>query len=166
MAEIVLCCGKVCSGKSTFAKLLEDEYGFFHFSADQWMLHFYGEPVDRRIFELQLSSCKEMIISIAYKLLSHGHKVVLDFGFWRKTERQAACSEVLKRGHRATIIYFPVDYEKQLAYMRGRQSSPLGDHYNFTESAVRDLNRLFEEPDETEVVVSQNDYLNSLARSR
>lgn len=43
MAEIVLCCGKVCSGKSTFTRILEKEYGFYAFSADEWMLQLSDE---------------------------------------------------------------------------------------------------------------------------
>jgi predicted kinase len=166
MAEIILCCGKVCSGKSTFAKQLEDEFGFFHFSVDEWMLHFYGESVDRRVFELQLSNCKEMIFSIAYKLLSYGQNVVLDFGFWKQVERRTACLDALKRGFHATIIYFPIDLEKQLEYMIRRQSSQPEDHYRFTDRSVQDLNQLFEEPDEAESVIFKDDYLNSLAHSR
>ena len=47
MAEIVLCCGQVSSGKSTFARRLAAERGHFPFSADEWMRHFYGEPPER-----------------------------------------------------------------------------------------------------------------------
>ncbi len=158
MAELVLCCGKICSGKSTFAKRLETGSGFFPFSADDWMLHFYEETADRQLFDLRLAKCKSMIFSLAYKLLEKGQNVVLDFGFWTKAERMAAYADAERRGFRTTIVYFPIAYEEQVVNMQRRQAEATGRHYSFDERAVRELNLLFEEPDGTERVVLQEAY--------
>lgn len=148
MAEIVLCCGKVSSGKSTFARLLGAEYGFHAFSADAWMLHFYGEPAERDVFEFQLARCKEMIYRVAESLLARNQSVVLDFGFWRKVERQT-----LQQRFAAACqwVYFPIDAERQSAWLDQRQAARGDDQFYFDADKLAVLNALFEAPEDDEV---------------
>ena len=90
MAEVVLCCGKVCSGKSTFTRILEKEYGFYAFSVDEWMLQLYDETEDRAIFESNLRRCTELIYRVSEHILTkrHDNNIALDFGFWKKEDRK------------------------------------------------------------------------------
>jgi predicted kinase len=166
MAEMLLCCGKVCSGKSTFAERMEKDFGFFNFSADEWMLRLYDPVTDRGVFVRQLNACKELIISISNKLLDHSQDVVLDFGFWKKTERSTLRDEIARKGHRALVVYFPIEYATQLEFMKNRQSVNPRDNYHFTEDDIKVLNQLFEEPDATETVVRKEEYLLRLLKSR
>ncbi|MBK9217260.1 MAG: AAA family ATPase [Uliginosibacterium sp.] len=126
MAEIVLCCGQVSSGKSTFARRLAAERGHFPFSADEWMRHFYGEPPERDVFDRQLGQCCEMIYRMAERLLARGVDVVLDFGFWQRAERIA----VRQRFGRADIgAEWSISRSKRivsgLTCRRGRLIRPL-----------------------------------------
>lgn len=93
---------------------MEKDFGFFYFSADEWMLRLYDPVTDRKIFERQFDNCKELIFSISNKLLDHGQDVVLDFGFWKKTERSILRDEIAKKGHRALVVYFPMELESCL----------------------------------------------------
>jgi predicted kinase len=146
MSEIVLCCGKVCSGKSTFASRLKREQGFHHFSSDVWMLHFYEPTADRELFDERLARCEAMIYSISEDLLAGGRSVVLDAGFWKRSERDALRTRFEALGHRVSVVYFPVTLERQLAYMNRRNAEDAGGVYRFDRETVIALNAFFEEP--------------------
>jgi predicted kinase len=157
MSEIILCCGKICSGKSTFAKYLEKEYKYFNFSADEWMLKLFDETSDRSIFDKNHKNYIELIFSISEKLLKNQHNVVLDFGFWNKAERIKQYQHFQDLNFKIVLIYFPISFEDQVKNMVKRQNTSDLNHYTFTENSIIELNRLFEEPDD-EAYINIYDY--------
>lgn len=161
MARIALLCGKVASGKSRFARELGEGRGFFHFSADEWMLHFYGEEPDRRLFDGKLGKCVAMIERLSERLLARGSDVVLDFGFWTRASRSEALRRFSALGHEARLVYFPIEAWLQAERVEARQREEAGRGYVFNEAGLRALNAKFEEP-EGEGELSPDEYLDSL----
>ena len=53
MATVHLLCGKVGSGKTTFARRLEQN-GAVRYSVDDWMLRLYGAHMPRQEFDARL----------------------------------------------------------------------------------------------------------------
>lgn len=159
MAEIILCCGKISCGKSTFAKRLETERGVFPFSADEWMLHFYGEPPEREVFEASLGRCKEMIYRLSERLLARDQDVVLDFGFWQREERERVRARFEALGHEVALVYFPIEEAKQMRFLQTRQASGAGEHYVFDAAGVAVLNAMFECPAAEESFLFPEAYL-------
>jgi len=147
LPELVLCCGKVCSGKSTYARRLEADQGYFRFSADAWMLHFYEPAEDRAVFDGQLARCKAMIRVQAEKLLGAGQSVVLDDGFWTKAERDETRAHFEGLGFAVRLEFFPVDLETQVWRSLRRQAEDGEPHYDFDEATIVVLNSFFEEPE-------------------
>lgn len=164
MAEIILCCGKISCGKSTFAKRLETERGVFPFSADEWMLHFYGEPPEREVFETGLGRCKEMIYRLSERLLGRGQDVVLDFGFWQREERERVRARFEALGHVVQLVYFPIEEARQLAFLQCRQAGGAGEHYVFDAGTVAVLNAMFECPAKEESFLAPEAYLGRAIR--
>ena len=162
MSEIVLCCGKVCSGKSTFASLLKRGHGWHHFSSDAWMLHFYEPTTDRVLFDERLAKCEEMIYGVSEQILAGGGDVVLDAGFWKRNERAIVRARFESLGHRVAIVYFPISLERQLEYMRARNESGTPGSYRFDRGTVIALNRFFEPPTPEEQTIDKNQYLDRL----
>ena len=163
MPEIVLCCGKVCSGKSTFTNLLEQAYGYYAFSADEWMLQLFEPTEDRELFNARLARCKELIHRLAEKLLTRGNHVALDFGFWSKQERRDTIRRYASQGFAVSLVYFPIDDDTQLRYMRNRQNADPLKHYAFDEQTVAILNRFFEAPTQEESFFSADEYIRTYA---
>jgi predicted kinase len=153
MAILVLCCGRVCSGKSTFSRRIEADRGFFHLSADEWMLRLYGETKDRAEFDARLSRCRALIEDLAARLLARGLDVVLDFGFWTRRDRDETRARFSGAGHRVILVYFPIDPDTQLAYARKRAAMDKTDEYAFDRDTIETLNRFFEEPSPEEDLV-------------
>jgi predicted kinase len=88
MPCLYLVCGKVGTGKTTYAKRLEETGEAICFSVDEWMIHFYGHHLPSRDqYNAGLDKSKEMTFRICEKLLKNNCNVVLDFGFWKRAER-------------------------------------------------------------------------------
>jgi predicted kinase len=161
LAEIVLCCGKVCSGKSTFTRLLEKKYNYYTFSADDWMLQLYEETEYRLIFDNNLLRCTELIYRVSEQILKNNSKnnIALDFGFWKRSNREEIIDRFINQGFTASLVYFPIELEQQIQYMDNRQKEIGLNHYKFNTETVITLNKYFEEPEITENYKSKEEYI-------
>lgn len=85
-----LICGYIGSGKTTFARQLEEDRGAVRFTHDEWMVRHYGHnpPADK--FAEYYEHIAKMIWEDALLALSLGRDVILDFGFWQRAERDEA----------------------------------------------------------------------------
>jgi len=164
MNTVVMCCGKVCSGKSTLSAFLESELRYVAFSADSWMLHFYGQIEDRDQFDTSLEKCKSMIYRVAEKVLTLGASVVFDFGFWTRKERQTVRERFESLGYRVLLLYFDVSFEAQKRNLESRLHSQDKESYAFDTTTLHWLNDRFEAPSMDEGTVlfrSDSDFLSS-----
>lgn len=85
-----LLCGYIGSGKTTFARQLENDTGAARFTHDEWVVERYGHnpPADK--FKEYSDHVSSLIWTDALAALSEGRDIVLDFGFWKRAERDEA----------------------------------------------------------------------------
>lgn len=154
MAELYLLCGKPGCGKTTISNYMQQKYGMIGFSADDFMLKLYGEVQDRTEFDNKLALCKEVIYSITQKLIDHKIKVVLDFGFWTKKERQ----EVKERfNHYDVKFIYIAKSDDEIFNCIEKRNANLKENEYFMDRATFDfLASKFEEPIDEEVIKIQS----------
>ena len=91
-ARLIVVCGLPGSGKTTLAKALEERLDAIRFCADEWLealaLDLYDEERRARIESLQWKLSRE--------LLARGSIVIIEWGTWGRSERDA-----LREGARA-----------------------------------------------------------------
>ena len=104
-------CGLPGSGKTTCAKKLEQTHNAVRFSLDEWMIALYGHHMSRELFDARLERCKNLILETAEKLLVRGVSVVLDFGFWKRDERQQMKAWLETRNLDYKFYYFDLPFE-------------------------------------------------------
>ena len=158
MANLILCCGKIASGKTYFCSHLEQKKNYFVFNTDEWMIHFYGESPDCSIFHDRLEKCTALIYKLSSQLLKKGIHVVLDFGFWRADERKK-CLDFFEQHNpesKRIILYFPVDDTTQKENIEKRQKNMPQDTFYFSDEKLQFFNAKFEEPKEKEVIFWKN----------
>ncbi len=83
MPILFLMCGLPCSGKTTLAKKLEQERSALRLTPDEWMDSIVGDGYD----EEKRTVVESTMWQIAERCLTLGTNVILDFGFWSRSER-------------------------------------------------------------------------------
>lgn len=86
---IILICGKICAGKTTYAKKLMHELPAVRLNADELMKGLFGEHLGNRHEEV-FASTMELIYQKAIEIDSCGLNVIIDAGFWYRATREAA----------------------------------------------------------------------------
>lgn len=88
MADITLICGKICSGKSHYAKDLAEKTRAVVLSCDEISadIFHHSEGTD---FDAIAGDIKAYLHKISARIAKNGGRVILDWGFWKKAERKA-----------------------------------------------------------------------------
>ena len=88
MAKVVLICGKICCGKTTYAQKLCAENKAVLLSVDEILLTLFGRHCGDKHDEYT-EKAKAYLLNKSLELVKCGMNTVLDWGFWKKSERKA-----------------------------------------------------------------------------
>jgi predicted kinase len=84
-SRLIIVCGLPGSGKTTYARRLEESQRALRLSADDWMdalsVDLWDEPMRAKVEALQWK--------LAQELLSHRLGVIIEWGTWGRSERDA-----------------------------------------------------------------------------
>lgn len=107
-------------GKTTRARVLEEELGAVRLTVDAWLKPLFGEanPKEGR------DTLEGRLVATARRLLEIGQSVILDFGCWSRDERGALHDLAAACGARFRIEYLHVDQDEQWRRIEARQASP------------------------------------------
>ena len=153
MGKLFLLCGKPGSGKTTLANSLKEKFGIIHFSADDFMLKLFGEIEDRHLFDKKLKVTKDLIYQICDDVL-RSNNVVLDFGFWTKSEREQVINRF--KNYEVIIIYLKLDEDKIFNQIEKRNANLKDSEYFMDLNTFNILSSKFEEPTNEEYVICNN----------
>ena len=153
MGKLFLLCGKPGSGKTTLAKFLKEKYGLIHFSADDFMLKLFGEIENRDLFDKKLKATKDLIYQICDDVL-RSNNVVLDFGFWTKSEREQVINRF--KNYEVIIVYLKLDEDKIFNQIEKRNANLKDNEYFMDLNTFKILSSKFEEPTDEEYVVCED----------
>ena len=88
MALLHLMVGLPCSGKTTYARKLEKETNSLRLTPDEWHLRLFGNDLSDPDHDLRHDTIEDLLWNVAASVLGHGVDVILDFGFWKRIERE------------------------------------------------------------------------------
>lgn len=143
--NIHLLCGKICSGKSTYAKKLHQETNGIILSCDDLMLSIFDEHLGSKHEEI-VDKCKEYLYTLATHIAQSGYNVILDMGFWSKIERDTIKTRFRSLNIQTKLHYVYVDDKTQLLQIKQRNSQSNGNCYYVDENLLEKCNNLFEPP--------------------
>ncbi|HEX2946244.1 MAG TPA: ATP-binding protein [Clostridia bacterium] len=153
MAKIILLCGKICSGKSTYANQIKQKYNAVVLSCDELMLALFEEQLGDR-HNIILNKVKDYIYQLAEQIAATNTDVILDFGFWTRTEREKVRSYFNSKGIKTELHYIRVSPEVWLSNMERRNESLHNGgmkSYYIDETMKQLLSEQFQEPDSDEI---------------
>ena len=108
MATVYLICGKLCCGKSTYAKQLKENQKAVLLSVDEIMLAVFGLYAGEKHDEYA-ANVQTYLFEKSLELIQTGVSVVLDWGFWSKTARDAAKEFYRSRNIECELHYLDVN---------------------------------------------------------
>ena len=157
MGRVILICGKIGSGKTTYAKKLADELNAMIVGHDEIMLGLFGADLyanDLEQFHKYCSWVEEYVKRKAGEAAKAGATVICENGFWTCAERTELRKFYEEMGVPCEIHYMDTSEEQRLKNILKRNQEvldgDLGDSdYIFTQQ--KDINHFFETPDDCEI---------------
>ena len=123
MAKVTLICGMLCSGKTTLAKRICEETGAVRLSCDDLMLALFPDDALGAAYETYAARAKQYLQTRTEELCAAGVDVVLDWGFWTRSEREATARYFTTKKVAVRWLQTPLDEDtwQQYIAVRNRQ---------------------------------------------
>ena len=156
MAKVILICGRICSGKSTYADKLCRENRAIVLSVDEIMLTLFDRELGKKHNEYT-ERIKSYLFEKSLAVIINGVNVILDWGFWKKEDREYAKDFYKSKGIEVELHYIDVTDEQWKARIDKRNRavrSAVTDAYYVDDTLVKKFLSLFEPPDEKEIDIS------------
>ena len=138
--------GLPCSGKSTWARALEERTGALRLTPDEWHLRLFGQDADHPDHDRRHQTVEGLMWEVAEAVLRRGGDVILDFGFWTRSEREEAAARAARLRAGTRIHYASVPQEELLRRLRMRNGAPGAEAFIISEAGLRRWATLFEPP--------------------
>ena len=152
MAKVIMTCGKICCGKSTYARKLKEEGNAVILSIDEMTLCLFPEGAGEK-HDTYVSRAEEYLCSLSLQILRSGTDVILDWGLWTKAQRDRLRAFYAAQGAESEIHYLkisPEEWERRIRKRNAQQKKEEPASYLVDEGLLRKAELLFEEPSETE----------------
>ncbi len=148
IAHIII--GFIGSGKTTFARQLEQRTGAVRFTKDEWMVRLFGNEPPKDKFGEYDNKMASLATDMALKCLTSGIDVIIDEGFWEKIQREEIRDRVRNAGAVPRFYYLDVPFKIMKARTLKRSANPPLDSYIIDEDSFNRYWRFFQPPGDEE----------------
>ena len=156
MAKVIITCGKVCSGKTTYAKSLCKERQAILLSVDEAMLTIFGNDAGQ-MHDEYTERIKAYLKKSAADAVKRGIDVVMDWGLWTKQERSEIRAYFQEKGIEIEIHYLKIDCTEWKCRIGKRNEELIknggNEAYFVDEGLLNKCISRFEEPENEEIDV-------------
>jgi predicted kinase len=144
--RLVLLCGLPASGKTTLARQLAESYGAVRLNPDEWEAALDVDPFDES-FQNRLEAA---FWGLTQRLLVLGTSVVLEWGFWARSERDEKREAARTLGVAVELRFLDVPYEELVRRVVARHAA---GGIAITESHMEQYRATFEPPTDDELAL-------------
>ena len=155
MAKVYLICGKICSGKSTYAEQLRVQNNAVLLSTDEITLALFGQHCGDKHDEY-VERTEKYLLNKSLELIKKDINVVLDWGFWTKAERKSAKGFYKSRNIECELHYIDISDETWKYRLNKRNNAVLANEtsaYYVDDNLAAKFASIFEVPSEDEIDV-------------
>ena len=148
MPRAILIIGRLCSGKTTYARRVAQEERAVHLNCDELMRTLFPQPLGEE-YDLYFARALDYLYRLTRRLSESGCVPVLDFGFLSRASRQQAA--VALKGLTLDWRYLDVPEDEWRGRIARRNAAILAgkgqpDEYYVDEGLLRKLTPRFEPP--------------------
>ena len=156
MAKVILICGKICSGKSTYAEQLRIQNNAVLLSTDEITLALFGQHCGDK-HDDYVERTQNYLFNKSLELIEVGINVILDWGFWSREGRRRLTDFYDSLNIPCEWHYIDVDDQTWYKNILERNSRVLNDNsgsdYYLDEGLLCKCLSLWEAPTEDEIDV-------------
>jgi len=155
MAKVILVCGRLCTGKTTYARKLIRNGGAVLLSIDEIMLAMFGQHCGD-MHEEYASRTEKYLLDKAAEIISAGVDVIFDWGFWRAEQRGRIREYFAVRGIDCEMHFVDAEdavWHERIARRNADVEAGKVRAYYVDENLARKFEGLFERPDDSEIDV-------------
>ena len=147
-------CGFIGAGKTTFARKLEKETKAIRITKDEWMIKIFGNKITSdKNFERYDKNITELATDIAFKILKSGKDVIIDEGFWVKSQRDEMRKKIINVGAKPIFYYVESSVAKMKERVISRSKNPPKDSFEINELMFDKYFKYWEPPTEEEDIL-------------
>lgn len=151
--KVILLCGKLCAGKTTYARRIAPEIGAVILSVDEIMLALFGQHLGDD-HDRVAALTRDYLYRKSLEILESGISVILDWGFWTRDDRIATRAFYESRGLSCELHYIDVSRDRWEANIAARNAlvevNPTAAYY-VDENLLSKLEGRFESPGVEEI---------------
>ncbi|MBQ5418306.1 MAG: ATP-binding protein [Oscillospiraceae bacterium] len=158
MPKMIMTCGLICCGKTTYAKKLCTETHSVLLSVDEITLALLGNDPGE-LLDGYVEKLKNYFFEKSLEIISDGIGVVMDWGLWTRAERDYARSFCRSHGIDMEIHYLKIsenEWKKRICARNAGVTASGGGAYIVDEGLAEKVTSLFEEPSDSECDVIVN----------
>ena len=156
MGKVFLICGKICSGKSYYARTLKERYNAVILSTDETTYDLINNE-QGEFYNVFAERVNLYLRKKAAEICKAGANVILDWGFWTKNNRQEMTDYLKESGVEFEWHYVDVSDEVWMKNIDARnkkiQEGNGGSDFYVDEGLLDKVKSLFEIPDKDEIDV-------------
>ncbi len=144
---VYMLCGLTGSGKTTYAHELEQQ-GAVRLSIDEEVHALHerdGIPYPEKFLDYE-PEAKAAHAKQLEALIAEGKSVILDYGFWKKADRDKYKQLITSLDADWKLLYFKSSPEQLMDRLHGRNKRDGANALTVTEDMLRDFIARFEEP--------------------
>ena len=147
--RLILTCGLPGAGKTTLAMQLAADRSAVRLTKDEWLTALGSSPWDEPARE----KIEHELWNLAQEILRLGVSVVLDFGLWARTERDAMRAAARGLGVGVELHYLAVPADALWRRIDARNSEPPWDGYPIRRADLDGWLQIFQAPDDDELAL-------------
>lgn len=154
IATLHLMVGLPCSGKTTYAKELEIKYSALRLTPDEWQIRLFKVGMEHKDHDARHDLVERLLWEkVAIRALTLGVDVILDFGFWGRSEREDFRLRASKLGAESKIHFLDVPEEILFERLKKRNIDARNsqDVFYVPEASLKDWISIFEPPSKEEL---------------
>ena len=151
MTVLHLMVGLPGSGKTTWAREIENETSAIRLTPDEWQTRLRGDDTYHPDHERLHDSVEAIMRELAEALLRRGVDVILDFGFWSRRERNDLHAFARQLGVGCMTHYAAATPAVLERRRQERITEAPPDKFTFTAASLAEWIALFEPPDTAEL---------------
>lgn len=155
MAKVYLICGKICCGKSTYAKQLQADNRAVILSVDEIMLAIFGLYAGEKHDEYA-ERVRNYLFEKSLEFIKADVNVIFDWGFWTNAGRYEAKEFYKNRNIECELHYIDIGNDIWKARINQRNRSVHAGEtiaYIVDDNLARKFETIFEQPAQEEIDV-------------